>query len=86
MSTATFDALFKQFRAALPGNVDIFRQDMEKNLQAAMHAAFSNMRLVSREEFEIQRELLQRTRAKVDALEQRVNALEQERMAREPAE
>ena len=51
-------------------------KDVEKNMRAMMGAVFSKMDLVTREEFDLQVELLKRTREKVDALEQRVAELE----------
>jgi BMFP domain-containing protein YqiC len=52
-------------------------KDIEKNVRALMSAAFSKMDLVTREEFDVQVELLKRTRARLDELERRVAELEQ---------
>jgi ubiquinone biosynthesis accessory factor UbiK len=52
-------------------------KDIEKNVRALMSAAFSKMDLVTREEFDVQVELLRRTRAKLDELERRLAELEQ---------
>lgn len=43
--------------------------DIERHLKAVLAQAFQRMELVTREEFEVQRELLERLRARVDALE-----------------
>ncbi|MDR0703132.1 MAG: accessory factor UbiK family protein [Azoarcus sp.] len=51
-------------------------RDIEKNLKALAAGAFSRLDLVSREEFEVQRELLARARERLAALEARVAALE----------
>jgi BMFP domain-containing protein YqiC len=56
-------------------------KDIEKNVRALMSAAFVKMDLVTREEFDVQVELLQRTRAKLAELEQRVAELEQRNRA-----
>ena len=53
-------------------------KDIEKNIRALMSAAFVKMDLVTREEFDVQVELLARTRAKLDELERRVAGLEQQ--------
>jgi magnesium chelatase family protein len=45
--------------------------DIEKNLRAALAGAFAKLDLVTREEFDVQREVLARTRAKLEALEAR---------------
>jgi BMFP domain-containing protein YqiC len=44
-------------------------KDIEKNMKAMMKSMFARMDLVTREEFEIQVKVLQRTREKLDALE-----------------
>lgn len=51
-------------------------QDVEKNVKAALGAAFARLDLVTREEFDVQREVLARTRAKLEALEARLAELE----------
>jgi ubiquinone biosynthesis accessory factor UbiK len=52
-------------------------QDMERNLRALMTSVASRLDLVTREEFDVQRELLVRTRAKLEELEARLAELEQ---------
>ena len=49
--------------------------DLERNLRAMLGAAFTRLDLVSREEFDIQREVLARTRARLAELEKQVAAL-----------
>jgi len=56
--------------------------DIERNVKAMMGQVFSRMDLVTREEFDVQAELLARTRARADALEARIQALEQGLAAR----
>ena len=51
-------------------------KDLEKNVKAMMAATFSRMDLVTREEFDIQQEVLAQTRAQLDALSQRLAVLE----------
>ncbi|MCC7483731.1 MAG: accessory factor UbiK family protein [Burkholderiales bacterium] len=50
--------------------------DLEKNLRALLAAAFSRLDLVTREEFDVQREVLARARAKLEELEARLAAIE----------
>ena len=47
-------------------------KDIEKNMRAMMMAMFARLDLVTREEFDVQMQLLQRTREKLDALEARL--------------
>jgi BMFP domain-containing protein YqiC len=58
--------------------------DLERNLKALLGQAFQRLELVTREEFELQRELLARTREKLDALEKQVHQFEA-RQARTPS-
>lgn len=51
-------------------------RDIEKNAKAMLSGMLARLDLVTREEFEIQTELLARTRQRLEALEARVAALE----------
>ncbi len=53
--------------------------DVEKNLRMALASLFAKLDLVTREEFDVQREVLTRTRAKLQALEARIAELESAR-------
>ena len=61
---------------------DIFGQspaaDIEKNLRAGLQNIFTKLDLVTREEFDVQQEVLLRTRAKLEALEAKVAELEKQ--------
>lgn len=52
--------------------------DIEKNMRAMLTALFGRLDLVTREEFDVQREVLARTRQKLTELEARVAELERE--------
>lgn len=54
-------------------------KDIEKNAKAVMSGLFAKLDLVTREEFDIQAQVLARTREKLKALEARVDALEKAR-------
>jgi ubiquinone biosynthesis accessory factor UbiK len=56
-------------------------KDLERNVKALLTSFFSRMDLVTREEFDLQRELLMRTREKLDRLEAKLTALEQQASA-----
>lgn len=51
-------------------------KDIEKNVKAMMTQGFSKLDLVTREEFDIQTQVLAKTRAKLEALEAKVAELE----------
>jgi BMFP domain-containing protein YqiC len=50
--------------------------DLKKNLRAMLMQQFSRMELVTQEEMDVQRDVLARTREKLEALEARVRQLE----------
>jgi BMFP domain-containing protein YqiC len=50
--------------------------DLEKNLRVLLQSAFGRLDLVTREEFDVQREVLARTRAKLEALEAKLVEIE----------
>jgi len=50
--------------------------DIEKNLKPLLQSAFAKLDLVTREEFDVQTQVLQRTREQLTQLEQRLAALE----------
>lgn len=51
-------------------------RDLEKNVRAVLGSAFTRLDLVTREEFEVQREVLAHARARLTELEHRVAELE----------
>lgn len=51
-------------------------KDIEKNVKAMMNQGFSKLDLVTREEFDIQAQVLANTRARLEALEAQVALLE----------
>ena len=69
--------LFEDFSARLGAIVAASPvADIEKNARALLATFFTKLDLVSREEFDIQSQVLQRTREKLKALEERVARLE----------
>ena len=51
-------------------------KDMEKNVRSLMTQSFQKLDLVTREEFDLQTQVLAKTRAKLEELEAKVSALE----------
>jgi len=51
-------------------------RDLEKNVRALLSGFFSRLELVTREEFDVQSEVLRRTREKLELLEAKVARLE----------
>ena len=50
--------------------------DMEDNINALLKNTFTKMDLINREEFDVQTEVLKRTRSKLEALEAKIIDLE----------
>ncbi len=57
----------------------------KRELQIALQSALSKLNLVTREEFDAQTAVLQRTRAKLEALEVRCTEIEQTLAAEKPS-
>ena len=51
--------------------------DIEKNINALIQGAFTKMELVSREDFDVQAEVLRNTREKLNMLEAKLAELEE---------
>lgn len=51
-------------------------KDLEKNVKAMLSSGFARLDLVTREEFEVQAQVLAKTRARLEELEARVAQLE----------
>ena len=66
----------QQFLRLLPRDLSRSREDFEKVVRASLNATFSRMDLVTREEFDIQSQLLSNTRAAMDELEKKITSLE----------
>ena len=69
--------LTKKITALLPENVQQMQDDLETNIHELLQNALSRMNLVTREEFDVQTALLQRTREKLEKLEKLLDELEQ---------
>jgi len=68
------DQLSEALRQVLPNEVS---SELQKNIRAAIQGALDRAGVVTREEIEIQEAVLDRTRKKLEALEQQLLALEQ---------
>jgi len=71
-----FAQLQGQFGQFVPDMARAARDDFETQVRASVMAVMSRLELVTREEFDAQQVVLEKTREKVEALEQRVAELE----------
>jgi BMFP domain-containing protein YqiC len=70
------DDLARRLNDLVPPGLEGARADLEKNFRAALQAGFSRLDLVTREEFEVQKAVLRRTREKLEALERQLEQLD----------
>jgi BMFP domain-containing protein YqiC len=70
------DELARRLSDLVPPGLRESREELQATFKSALQAGLSKLDLVTREEFEVQRAVLLRTREKLDALEQAVAALE----------
>ena len=69
--------LFEELRSRIDAALrDSPAQDIEKNVRALLAAWFDRMDLVLREDFEVQKKLLERAQGKLSELEARIAELE----------
>jgi ubiquinone biosynthesis accessory factor UbiK len=81
----TTQTLFEQLQAKVSEVLSHSpAQDVEKNLKAMLSAFFARLDLVTREEFDIQRQVLLRTREKLERLEAQLAQIEQRERDRAP--
>lgn len=50
--------------------------DLDRNIHALIQGALTKMELISREEYDVQTEVLKHTREKLDALEEKLKTIE----------
>jgi BMFP domain-containing protein YqiC len=73
ISPPPVERLWQALQAALPPRLG---EEIEKNLRAALASALDRAGFVTREELEVQEQVLARTRARLTEMEKRVAELE----------
>jgi BMFP domain-containing protein YqiC len=82
MEQLRIDEIAKRLLAKVPETARNIQADLEENFRAVLRASLSRLDLVSREEFDVQSKVLERTRSRLEALEVRVQELEAAKSAR----
>jgi hypothetical protein len=72
----SLDDLARQLAHAVPENLKALGGDLERNFKSLLQAGLAKMDLVTREEFDLQVAVLERTREKLEALDARLKDLE----------
>jgi hypothetical protein len=70
------DELARRLSELVPPGLQDARADLQQNFRAALQAGLGKLDLVTREEFDVQRAVLLRTREKLDALQVKLETLE----------
>ncbi len=70
----TLDEITRRLAGALPRELQTARAEIREQFRAVLESAFERMDLVTREQFEIQKSVLLRTREKLEALEKQLDA------------
>ena len=71
-----FDDISNTLGKLLPPGVSDMKEDFEHNAKATLQSALGKLDLVTREEFDVQTEVLMNTRKQLKLLEERIQMLE----------
>ena len=78
MDKKTIDELASKLADAVPADLRGLRADVETNFRSLLQSGLGKLDLVTREEFEVQRKVLERTRAKLEQLERELEELQRD--------
>ena len=70
------EQIARQVHESMPKGLSHLGEDVEKKIRQVLQSQLTRLDLVSREEFDVQTQVLLRTREKLALLEQRLNDLE----------
>lgn len=76
MDKQTIDALARRLAASVPAGLGAVREDLSRNFAGVLAGGLEKLDLVTREEFDVQRKVLERTRTRLEALEAELEQLE----------
>jgi len=76
MNTPKIDEIVRRLVESVPPGIRAVQQDLENNFRAVLRSSLTKLDLVSRDEFDAQMRVLERTRARLEELERKVAAME----------
>jgi ubiquinone biosynthesis accessory factor UbiK len=76
MDTPRIDEIARRLFESVPPAARAIQKDLESNFRAVLRASLTKLDLVSRDEFDAQMRVLERTRARLEELERRVAGME----------
>jgi ubiquinone biosynthesis accessory factor UbiK len=82
MEQMRIDEIARRLFAKVPEAARNMQADLEENFRAILRASLARLDLVTRDDFDVQTKVLERTRSRLEALETRVQELEAAKTAR----
>jgi len=76
MEQFRIDEIARRLFESVPPAFRSMQQDLEANFRAVLRSSLGKLDLVNRDEFDTQMKVLERTRARLEALEEKVKSLE----------
>jgi ubiquinone biosynthesis accessory factor UbiK len=76
MSNFRIDDLARRLFESVPPALRSVQHDLESNFRVVLRSSLAKLDLVTRDEFDVQMKVLERTRARLEALEERLKSLE----------
>ena len=76
INSSGLDDLAKRLAESVPESLRAFGRDLEGNFKAVLQAQLAKLDLVTRQDFDVQAAILERTQAKLAAIEVRLRELE----------
>ncbi|MFL6591442.1 MAG: ubiquinone biosynthesis accessory factor UbiK [Luteimonas sp.] len=73
---AHIDELARRLSSLVPGSLRDSREELQQNFKSVLQAGLGKLDLVTRDEFDVQRAVLLRTRDKLNELQRAVDGLE----------
>jgi hypothetical protein len=81
MDKSQVEQMIQRLLEGMPASLQAMRSDLEAHFQRVLQSGARRLDLVSREEFDAQTKVLERSRALIGELEARVKALEEKLVA-----
>ena len=81
MDTFRIDEIARRLLESVPPALRTVQKDLETNFRAVLRSSLAKLDVVTRDEFDTQTRVLQRTREKLEQLEARLRELEGDRPA-----
>jgi ubiquinone biosynthesis accessory factor UbiK len=75
----SLDDLARKLAEAVPPGLTALKNDLEQNFKAVLQSGLAKLDLVTRQEFDVQAGVLKRSRERLEELEQRIAAIEQDK-------